>query len=502
MTPTPHPIESGELLSLSQMARTCPEALKRLRLSAAYPFAGNILPDGCLAPNFMYFGQTGSGKTLELRMLLRNVLGARPWDGRVRPRCRIVIFDAKGEDLMPSVLGWCPPEYLIDLHAYSESGIALHLGKSCVTPEDGQELAHMMIEDSKKSHDFFTPAAQQLLEAIVHTLQLRGGDWFLYDLLIACGDESLLRHVLQLHPRGKSLLREYLRKGVEASQNMLQTLNVKLGPWRLASLLERRAEHYITVDGWLNSGGVIVLRGSSRNSKTIEAWNSFVFRLLVARLRDRAENYPVDETFLFVDETPESILASYREALLLGRIKGVRTAATIQDPGGLIARFGGREQASEAVGQIGNLCVGRLASPDAAEWLSGFFGKHVFWQEKRTDTKSPQGRSTTIGHELREDHNVYPYEFQDFPQASLGNGYEVVARAPMVGAWRKKVDGKFIKQMLGEQPPNENVRRRRKLTKEDIGYTWGAADYARLKIPPPSSGGEKKMRDGGVRLPW
>ena len=501
MTSTPHPIENGEFLSLSQIARTCEKALQRLLLSGIYPFAGTLLPDGRLAPNFMYLGQIGSGKTLELRMLMRHVLGAMAWDGSIRPRYRMVVFDVKGEDLMPSLRQWCPPEYLLDVHAYSEECVVLHLGKSCTTPEDAEELAYAIVPEIKGGHPFFDEAARQILLIVILALQRRSNEWGLSDLIIACTDERLLRHVASFHPGGKDVLARYLKKRVEASDNMLQTMATKLDPWRNISLLEKKASHYITVDGWLESGGVIVLRGSARNPRTIESWNSFLFKLLVARLRDRAENYPVDETFLFVDEMPESILDSYRDALLLGRIKGVRTAATIQDPGGLIARFGSREKASEALGQIGNLAVGRLASPDAAEWMSAFFGKFEYWQEKRSLTTSQGQRSMTVSHDLREEHNVYPYEFQNFPKATLRSGYEIVARVPDIGAWRKHVDARFLQQMLAEKPPSETERRRRHLASEDIAFTWASDDYARLRIPPPPPPKRRRGSQGGFRLP-
>jgi len=497
---TPHPIESGDLLSVSQLAKTSEAARQRLAVSGIYPFAGLLMPDAKLAPNFLCLGQIGSGKTLELLMLMRHVLGVMEWDGAVRTRTRLVAYDTKGEDLWPSLCQWLPPDLLIDLHPLSDGGVMLHLGKSCLTVEDGDELGVAIIPESQKSHDFFTPAAQQLVKGVVHTFLTRGTDWTLTDVVVACTDEHLLRHVLSHHPRGDSLVREYLPKVRDnvTNANIMQTLAVKLDPWRLPSLLERRARHYVTIDGWLNSGAALALRGSSRSPRVIDTWNAFVFRLIVSRLRDRSENYPIDETFLCVDEMPESILGDYRDALLMGRIKGVRTAATIQDPGGLIARFGGRDQASEVLGQIGNLCVGRLASPDAADWMSRFFGKFEFWQEHWTYTCSKGETSSSLRWDLREESNIYPYEFQNFPAASLEGGYEVVARTPSTPGWRRHVSPNFIRAMLGARPDPDAKRVRRKLEHSDLGYVWTSADYERLKLRPlpsnASADGAKRRR--------
>ena len=436
----------------------------------------------------MYLGQIGSGKTLELRMLMRNVIGPMEWEGALRTRVRALTFDPKGEDLWPSLRAWCPADYLVDLHAYSEDGVALHLGRSCLTLEDGEELGYALIPKTKESHPFFNPAAQQLLQGVIHTFQLLGKEWTLSDAVIACTDERMLRHVLDHHPRGKSILGSYLPSKVDASTNIVQTLVVELGPWRMASLLERRSKHYVTIDGWLDSGGVLSLRGSSRNPSTIERWNAFVFKLVISRLRDREGNYPTDETFVFVDEMPESVLADYKDALLLGRIKGVRTASTIQDPAGLVTRFGGRDQANEVLGQVGNLCVGRLASPDAAEWMSGYFGKYQYWQRRWMEPGTVVGPNGPPGCDLREEFNIYPYEFQDFPKASLETGYKVVARVPILPGWRMHVPRGFIRNMLGGDVPQESSRRRRAMGRDDLAFMWAAEDLERLGLRELPSG--------------
>lgn len=515
---TPHAIESGKILSLSQLAKNNQAAFERLRLSAIYPFAGLLLPDSQLGPNFLYLGQIGSGKTLDLRMLMRHVLGVMNCEGALRTRTRLVAYDKKGEDLWPSLRLWCPSDYLIDLHPLSEAGVMLHLGRSCTTPEDGDELGNAIIPETDKTHEFFTPAAQQIVKAVIQTFLSHGRDWTLSDIILGCTDEPVLKHILSHHPLGQKLIDRYLPP-VNASvtnANIMQTLTIKLEPWLLPSLLERRARHYVTIDGWLDSGAALVLRGSSRTPRVIDSWNAFVFRLLVSRLRDRPENYPLDETFLFVDEMPESILADYRDALLLGRIKGVRTAGTIQDPGGLVARFGGRDQASEVLGQTGNLCVGKLASPDAAEWMSKFFGKYEFWQQRISHTWGNGQRSTSVQWDIREEFNIYPYELQNFPKASLEDGYEVVARTPMTTGWRRHVTGDFIRAMLGDQPDPQVVRDRRMLEPADIGYELGAADFERLKLRPFTTnssrtysgrerrgarGGRGTRKQTGLRLP-
>lgn len=497
----PHAVEGGGTRSLSQVAVGDPDALRLLRLSSMYPFGGRVLPDSVFGPHFAMFGQVGSGKTVGLTMLGRNVVGPIGWDGQQITRVRSLFMDELGSALFPYITMWLPEDWRIDCHPFSESGVSLHLGRSCTTLEDGWELGNVFAPTTEKSHEFFDEAAKQVIIAVVHVLQMHSKEWGLFDVYMACSDPDLLRHVLMQHPRGRGILRRYFPAKVAASANIFQTIAIRMGQWEYPALLDRRAKHYFTLGGWMNSGAALVLRGSARYPELASKWNAFVFKQVVGRLRNRIGNLPIDETFVFVDEMPEAVLEDYKSAVLMGRSKGVRTAVTTQDPTAFANRFGGRDKANELLGQIGNLCVGRITSPDSAEWMTKFFGKYQYWQEKRGYSYSGGQCTTTVNFDLREEYNVYPYDLQNFPKASLTGGFEVIARTPTIPGWRTMVTPRHIAEMLGELPPDA-VHDPRELRREDIASSWGTEDFHRLGLPP-YRGRVRQMsaRSGGLELP-
>ena len=477
------------------------DAKHLLEKTAIYPIAGRYLPETHLGIHDLYLGQIGCGKTLEFLQKARRALQPVNWHGVMTMRHRALFFDAKGNDLLPSFRAWVPPDQLAIVNPSHPMGVRWAVGVDCPTFEAGEQLGHGLIPTTEKSHPFFNPAARQILHSAIQTLQLHGDAWFLSDVVIACTDERLLRHVLSHHPQGSQILSSYLPDSVDTSTNILQTMRVELSPWRTASLLERKATEAISIKCWMETGGVLGLLGSALDPDIVTPYNALFFKYVVRHIRGRERNLPIDNSYLLVDEMPKEILDDYVEGLLLGRSKGLRSAATIQDPASLITRLGSRENANEILGQIGNLWTGRLTGPDAAEWLSRFYGKYEHWIEKPGWSYDGRNLTSTGQSDIREEYNIYPYDFQSFPPASLDGGYTAVAMTPSTRGWRAHVPGDFIKLNLGPRDDSPFSTPPRILSHDDVAYTWGPDELKRLGLRPLGTSPPRTGSGHSFRLP-
>lgn len=503
---TPHNLALTTPQSLSQVAATDLFALDLLRRTAIYPIAGRYLPETHLGIHDLYLGQIGCGKTLEMLQKCWRVMQPVEYQGETLLRHRSVFLDGKGNDILHNFEAWIPEGLLAIVCPFHPRGVRWAVGKDCMTFEAGEQLGYTVMPITEKSHMFFNAAAMQLSHGVIQAFQLHGDDWFLSDIVVACCDEKLLRHVLGHHPRGQEILGSYLPDRIDTSANILQTMRVELSPWRTVALLEGKATESISLKDWMKSGGVLGLLGSALDPDIIDRYNALIFKYAVRNIRARQDDLPLDHSYLFVDEMPKPVLDDYVDALLQGRSKGLRSSATIQDPASLITRLGSREHANEILGQVGNLWTGRITGPDAAEWLAKFFGKYEYWVTK--PGWSSDGKRTTHSEhkDIRETYNVYPYDYQGFPMASLDGGYTAVAMTPAVRGWRTHVPGEFIKLNLGP-PPNKSGFTPRALDREDIAYTLGPADFNRLGLrqfgepKPTGTPGRTNRKQGGFRLP-
>ena len=452
-------------------------------------FGRHWLPHRAAYGHIAIVGATGSGKTLLQRLLMQSVL---PRIGTGLDQ-RALIYDAK-QDILPLLGGMdlrCP---VTTFHPLDARCAAWDMAADITSPAAALQAATLLVPKAQQdANPFFSNAARHLMYAVLLALMIQApGRWTLRQLLLVLRSEPLLRLVLRQTEYTQPLLQYCAQPAT--FQNILSTLLTRIAPYEILAAAWDRAEHRLSLRGWLDQESILILANDEDNRAAIDTMNQLIFKRLselVLAGGERAEDSQ-RTTWFFLDEVRQAGRLDGLSALMTkGRSKGAAVVLGFQDIHGLHDVYG-RESAGELVGQCNTKAVLRLNSPETARWASQLFGSSEFLESRHSHSRSRnfrelgwrQGGSAgeSISNGIAKRELVLDSEFLDLPETSFENGVTGFFLNPITGGFKHHLPPDWLRRHL--TPPDSstpNLIRRPEL--HQFLRPWSDQDALALGLP-------------------
>jgi Type IV secretion-system coupling protein DNA-binding domain len=524
-------IQGGRLLSDLELLRRSEEVLRIYGEEDAWPLGPYRLPHKFLYNHVLFLGAPGSGKTTFINQLKRNTLAkVRPGSGH-----RACIWDYRSEELQHlAALGlWrveidpqtgerregptndpCPVSYI---NPADTRGIGIDLAKDITNELEADQFARDMIapkSNEESEEAVWIEAARNCLSQVVQVFQeTSGANWRLIDVVEACFYYENLQQFLNLTREGRATLKETFGAQGQAKGVMftIQSFAKKLRP--IAASMARKPS--VSLTDWVRKEeGIIVIGNNPVLKENLAPFQRWMFGHLVRSILLQGLSETKRYLF-FLDEIRQAPFGGYLGELATnGRAKGACMIGGLQDYAGLKDALT-EKKAEELLGMFDTLAFLRLTSPETAEWVSKFFGKHLRLVSEKSEglgsnrgeseqhqhgtSSGPGGTSTSrsvsrgtstgssyqqnIAYRETERTLVYPNEFREIkkPRRDGQDGLvvECFVSIPDVGQGRV-VTGRMEERTI---IPVKEVATESPVGNRDLKYRWEAQDLVRLKLP-------------------
>lgn len=438
-------------------------------------WGGYEFPMSHLAAHFGFVGTTGSGKTLGMRMLMRSALleekfeqlvSVGPEEKKKRRfgrkskeepvatveqkrtltgelKARGFVFDPKG-DMPRNLLALGVKERDLRItNPLLEGSYAWDIQKDVTDLPSADTVAGVLCpRDEHTNNPFFSETPRLLVASVLEVFVEKQDSitWYLSDVVEACLDKDKLKLVLQSTKSGRQVWKTYFGDAdAKTASNLMASLVTKMRPLSVVTGLWRKSleeGRSFSLAEWLDSKYIIVVGLDEANREALEAINRALFARAAQLLVSLPDNHTAGETWMFLDEVRlAGKLKQLHSLLLMGRSKQTRVAIGIQDVEGLTDVYGA-QQASEMLGQLGNLALMRMTNPQSQEWASRVIGAREFWQMSTTEGVSFKGGpNSSVSYGVRQHQSVMASEFGqlELPATdSLLSGFYTTPK----GAWR------------------------------------------------------------------
>lgn len=388
-------------------------------------WGGITLPSEMTTRNFLVNGTVGSGKSLTFGMFMQTIFQLFiPGSNR-----RALVFDPKTE-VYPIVKGIHPHCDIHILNPLDQRCAKWDMAQDITNPVAAQEMANILVPLHHGEKDtFWRDTVATLMEGLIVWFIINApGAWELRDIVLIMQNEELLRAILSSDRRTNHYL-DVLGESRTAA-NIRATLSTKMRPYTAVAACWHRATKKVSLEHWMQYGGVIILGDSATAQTAIRALSQIIFTragqlVLEQPEQQQGKGYGAT-TYLLMDEAPAMGKLNLLKTLATeGRSKGLSITLGFQDIEDMQYVYG-REEANTIMGQINCKSFLRLSSPKAAEWASSAFSEREFMEQSYGESTSNKGlnssQSTNVNWRRTTSKVVMPIEFLSIPWTGPENG--------------------------------------------------------------------------------
>lgn len=402
----------------------------------------NPIPHDLTNYHFFATGAAGSGKSSLLRILYRSVLP----DVKIKEfDTRVFFYDQKGEaypDLVELGLATedAATNETIITNPFDSRCSAWDMGRDIETDGEAKEVAAIMVPPVEGQNKYFHDAAAMMFtKAIQALMRLRGRDWGLRDVLLACSNpEDLKALAVKTGLTKVEPIDDFLGSSKE-SKSVRMTLAVENSAFSVIAAaweVARRRGRLFSLNDWVEGKGPqILLLGSSDKYPTALAT---INRLIIRRAQQLLLGYKAGNaktgrrTWIFLDEFPSLGAIPHLERFLTeGRSRGVCAVLGFQHIAQIQKHYG--QLSNALVGQCTHQAYFKTNDAEMGRWCASQFGRLITFDEqghvKHNDAAATENNFTQnlrpaterTGFEcvIRSDHSVGPLRIEVKPRSDL-----------------------------------------------------------------------------------
>ena len=451
----------------------------------------SVSPKAALT-HFFAVGTSGSGKTIVLRKLLRSVVHQLGRD----ERC--VIFDIKG-DYWEFLQQHCsspmfdPARDVMRLHPFVEGTPAWDIARDASPTNAPSVCAGLLPLGSDKDSSHFVNATRQMMTLVMDAFRALGGDWSLWDLVVACNSAKNLRELARAS--GLTEIIDRLSDRNPETGSVVGSLSTATDCLRAPAAIWNTAHvegQKFSIAEWMEGRGprVLVIGFDTSKRASMERVTQMLMSRIISQLLSLKSKGLEDapRTWLFLDELPfAGRIEELLNCLNAGRSQGIaavlgtQTMLTLQLPSHYP-----HGEAAAIVANARNRAYLRPGDDDTAQWIGKQIGKQLLYETGYSSGQthdSRGGNSSQAGedHRIQERFAVNPDELKDLPLPQ--------ADVPMTGVF--EIDqGVWIYTMPPSEFPDRPEPRDSRTVPEDAvppSIKWTPEDRMRLRLPPERS---------------
>lgn len=378
------------------------------------------LPFSALNTHVLIMGTTESGKSSTLELMVSSEFDI--WRQPGRGNMRFVLFDPKCE--WPSKLFARLPAgvQLYLTHPLDRRGVAWDLAADFRNPADFQQLAAMLVPESKDDQNrYFTDSARDTVaDALLALSHFAPDAWTLRDLIQFCRSPARLKALLGLHPTTRDRVTQVL--SARSGRDVVATIGSSLSKFGPVAACWEHATHRLCLRRFMDESAALVLGHHASVSFALQNLN----RLMVKRLCDLAldRQTPDNRTvFVFDEFRLFGRSEGLTEVAMRGRSSGASLIVTALDINGLIATHDDKT-ARELLSLLQHRVFLKAGSIEQARFAAELLGKQEVKQyttgnsaTTNAGAQRPASQSTSTSEQVTQRDVVLPAQLLGLPLA-------------------------------------------------------------------------------------
>ncbi len=409
-------------------------------------FGSLTLPEWIALNHVLLVATTGGGKTTLLRVLMQSCFFG------IGTGCdrRALVIDAK-RDMVSALAAMAPRADIVLMHPFDERGCCWKVWEDINSPARANDFSFTLVPELPVSQPFFRNAVRTLIYSVIMSFWLSGVEWTLADLLRVLDNRQLLIATLQKYDETREVIPEFFGNDATAA-NIMSEKRTLLMPYEPVVSAWEHARRQVSIEEWFRSEMILVLGMSHTARMPLQVLNRCVIKRAGARTLD-APDSQTRRNYFVIDE----LLAQGKIDVLLdlttnGRSKGSCVFAGAQSVDGLKdpELYGNFRE--DILAQFGTKFIGRLESPESADWASRLVGDHQVTQVTHSQTTSSShgeaslnnSTSSTTASVLVDRRAILPSQFMSFPPCNYANGLTGLFFVPSIGVVPDVIPGPVL----------------------------------------------------------
>lgn len=413
------------------------------------------IPTHMESTHILLLGASGSGKTNSLFPLVEEIYERGD---------RVVLYDLK-KDFSAAFIGRRGVEVLCP---FDERGIAWNVAADIKTQMQADEFAKMLCpENPDNSKQFFTLAARDIIAACVIKLQVeKEGTWNFADLYALVSSSKEMRSACERYR--KAALQTVKDNGGDQSAGVIGEVRNRT---RLIEYLAKAwpdSGRGFSISKWVRESTyqkqMIIVQANTKYSELDKFFTTQIFYYLFKEALS-LEDSNTRRIWAIIDELPRlPAIPELTEVLSTGRSKGLCLVAAMQDFGRIKELYKSQGGIEAIANGFAVKLVGRLESPEAAEYASKICGTNRY--EKTTVTRLKRKGGVDLSEQEQEvdKRALTDSFFRTLPKASLkvpaefffvSSGYPIVKLSYKIKPLPQHVKGNVEPAWMSRKPSEE-----------------------------------------------
>lgn len=409
-------------------------------------FGSLTLPESIALNHVLLVATTGGGKSTLLRILMQSCfLGIGTGCDR-----RALVIDAK-RDMVSALAAMAPRADIVLMSPLDERGCCWKIWEDVNSPARASDFSYAIVPELSVSQPFFRDAVRTLIYLVIKSFWLSGIEWTLADLLRVLDNRQLLIATLKKYDETRDVIPEFFGNDTTAA-NIMSEKRTLLMPYEPVVAAWDHAPRKVSIEEWARSEMILLLGMSHTARMPLQVLNRCLIKRAIARTLDAPDSTTRRNYFVFDELLAQGKIDGLLDLTTNGRSKGSCVFAGTQSIDGLKdpELYGNFRE--DILAQFGTKFIGRLESPESADWASRLVGDHQVRQVTHSETTSSSHgetsfndtTSSTTASVLVDRRAILPSQFMSFPPCNYANGLTGLFFVPSIGVFPDIIPGHVL----------------------------------------------------------